>query len=339
MDEQLQEDLVALAKGELEPARQAELEALAERDAAVRAELEQIRGTLRAVQRIGVVEPSAEFRVTLEKRIRDSVAHKERSGRMQRPGSTAMRLPGVVSPGARESASRIDAQGVGESARAARPGSLSVRLAERRETGSPFAWLRYVALAAAMVLVTLTLSHFLAFPAVAPEHPSATEVALKRWVERKDAPRWDRVLRGDSLELVEVPDGTELVLMPHLKADAREECLVAYTPDQIEALRANPALNAQQLEAALARSFKATVEHGTVSLPPLLRARHLGDSGAPVVVLRCPGRFELWSEPVLRRYLRDEPRMEAVPAPGADLPETPPGVPSTGKAPAADDRA
>ncbi|MCZ7649491.1 MAG: hypothetical protein M5U26_30240 [Planctomycetota bacterium] len=306
MDERLQEDLVALVKDELPAERKAELEALAERDAAVREELEQIRAALRAVHRIGMVEPSAAFRKKLEQRIRDSVVHKERSGRLKRPGSTALRLTSVESP----SASALRAA---EAARSSRKTSASIRLAERRDRPAGLGWLRYAALAAAMVLLTLTLAHFFYMPSGRPADEAPLTAMMQRWNERREAPRWEDVLKGDAVAAAKIPDGTELVLLGNYKEGGQENCVVAYTESQLEALRAHAGVDPKDLEARLALSFKATVENGAVVVPPQLRARFFKDASARVVILACPDRFELWSEPDFQRYLDAEPKLEAVP--------------------------
>lgn len=192
-------------------------------------------------------------------------------------------------------------------AMARKAGGASVRMSRPRES-----WrFRYFALAAAMLLLTVGISQFIVVSkATNDEKKLRIEMAQQRWSQRSEAPRWEALLNGADVQLPPDVKADTLVAVAHRDSNFQENCVALFTDQQIEALKADPRIDREQLGRMLARSVRVTVENGQIRLPGPMLLRSLPGAESGVALLKLNGRFELWSEKTLRVYLQQKPDIE-----------------------------
>lgn len=299
----LREDLVALIQGELEAARADAVRAHAENCAACGAEVEAFRGALEAARAIPEVPVSEGFNAKLREKIDAAqAASANETQRTKRPSSRR-----VVS------------------------GSFGTR--RREEKRGP--WMRYVAAAAAVVLVAVGVARFVILPKgkdlTAEELMALRMKALKD--ERRNTPeRWETVLGENAFDVAQATQAEKLYLVPSVNSRAYETCIVAYTADEIDAMKQNTGVDQKQLEAMMQRAITATVVGGEIRLPKDFATPYLGRKGSKLVLLKLKGRMEVWSAQALESYIESEPNMEIVPNPNDATPDAQGVPPQTGAA-------
>lgn len=305
----LREDLVALLQGELEPSREAEVRAHAEACAACRVELEALRGTLSAARAIPEVQVSKNFNAKLREKLAAAKA----------------------TPAASAAPS-------GETQRTKRPSSrrvVSGNFSARRREEKRGPWMRYVAAAAALVLVAVGVARFVILPKgkdlTSEELMALRMKALKD--ERRNAPeRWEAVLGENAFDVAQATQAEKLFLVPSVNSRAYETCIVAYTSDEIDAMKHNKGVDQKQFEAMMQRAITATVVGGEIQLPKDFATPYLGRKGSKLVLLKLKGRMEVWSAQAFESYIENEPNMEIVPNPSDATPDAQGVPPQTGAA-------
>lgn len=303
----LREDLVALIQGELESARADAVRAHAESCAACRAELEALRGALEAPRAIPEVQVSENFNAKLREKISAAKVAKA-------------------------------APAASETQRAKRPSSrrvVSGNFSARRRDEKRGPGMRYVAAAAAVVLVAVGVARFVILPKgkdLTPEELMALRMkALKD--ERRDAPeRWETVLGENAFDVAAATQAEKLYLVPSVNNRAYETCIVAYTADEIDAMKQSKGVDQKQLEAMMQRAITATVVSGEIRLPKDFATPYLGRKGSKLVLLKLKGRMEVWSAQAFDSYIENEPNMEIVPSPNDATPDAQGVPPQTGGA-------
>lgn len=299
----LREDLVALIQGELEAACADAVRAHAESCAACRAELEALRGALEAARALPQVQVSENFNAKLREKI-----------------AAAKAAP------------------AGETQRAKRPSSRRVasgNFSTRRRDEQRGPWMRYVAAAAAVVLVAVGVARFVILPKgkdlTSEELMALRMKALKD--ERRNAPeRWETVLGENAFDVAQATQAEKLYLVPSVNSRAYETCIVAYTADEIDAMKQNTGVDQKQLEAMMQRAITATVVGGEIQLPRDFATPYLGRKGSKLVLLKLKGRMEVWSAQAFESYIESEPNMEIVPNPNDATPDAQGVPPQTGAA-------
>jgi len=339
-DEKIHEDLVALIQHELPAEREAEVQQHLLGCPACREEFDGFRNVFKATKRINMIEPSAAFRKNLEKRIGEAIEHSKRSKLAKRPGSTGVRLP-AQAPAPEVPAAASKARLPSVEPMAAR---VSARLGEGRRAERRTPRLRYVAFAAAFILLSLTIAHLTVYPMLGggngADPAKALQIAAeKRWNQRREAQNWEKILSENRVALPdELAAGENLYLVPHRVASFKEECVYAYTQADVERLttEARTTRDRDLVDRMLARAIKVPVDAGKLALPPALVGSHLGGTGNRLMVLKLDGRLEIWSASAFERYrnaapvLETVPNPESAPAPDSGLPnETSTRTPAT----------
>ena len=320
-EDKIQEGLVAFLQHELSTDEEAALQRHLETCSACREELESCRSVCKATKKITLIEPSAAFRKNLQHRISEAVEHTKRSKAQKRPGSTAVRLPSqaaITGEAAPPSGKVPLTVPLAKSARA------TARAAQRKPSKtSRFVWVRYGALAAAVVLFGLTLSSYLLFPS-AQVASKGDPAGRDRFNERRDAQTWDKILGEDS---VSVPEQLGMVQMYIVDLDQarpgtpeqREQCVIAMTEQDLERER-RLALTPEKEEhfrRLIENSMKVQVSEGRLVLPTSAIKRMLGGAGNRVTIVRLNDRVEIWPTSVFENYIKAGPQAApaAVPAP------------------------
>ncbi|MCW8130687.1 MAG: zf-HC2 domain-containing protein [Planctomycetota bacterium] len=316
-EEKIQEDLVALIQHELSSDREAAVHKHLEGCASCRDEYEQFRSVFKAAKRINLVEPSAVFRKNLERRISEAIEHSKRSQLQKRPGSTGVRLPNVAPTVENTSSTKRIAPVAPPESAATR---VTARLNSTRRPEPRGPWLRYVAFAAACVVLALTASHFVFFPKGGDNSDPAEQMRIaaeKRWNERRAGQNWEKILAENAVPMPDDMALTEAVyVLPHSVPSFHEKCVVAYTQADRERLEANAKKPAQreEIRKLFDGAVKVNVEGGKLAVTPDMVTRYLGGSNNRVVILKLNGRMEIWSASAFERYRNATPVLETVPA-------------------------
>lgn len=315
-EEKIQEDLVALIQRELSSEREAAVHKHLEGCSACRDEYEQFRSVFKAAKRINLVEPSAVFRKNLERRISEAIEHSKRSQLQKRPGSTGVRLPNVAPTVENASSTKRIVPAAPESA--ATRVTARLNSARRPETRGP--WLRYVAFAAACVVLILTASHFIFFPKGKDSTDPAEQMRIaaeKRWNERRAGQTWEKILAENAVPMPDDMALTEAVyVLPHSIPNFYEKCLVAYTQADRDRMEANAKKPAQreEIHKLFDGAQKVSFDSGKLGVTPDMINRYLGGANNRVVILKLDGRLEIWSASAFERYRNAAPVLETVPA-------------------------
>ncbi len=186
--------------------------------------------------------------------------------------------------------------------------------------------LRYFAVAAAMLLLVVGITQFIAISRPSYDgRQMMLDLAQHRWSQRVDAPRWQTLLEGTDIQLPAEVSVESLLAVAHFDLAFQENCVALFTDQQVEQLKADPKINREQLDSMLARSVRVTVENGSLRIPGPMALRNLPGGDKGLALLRLNDRLEIWSDGVLRVYLKEKPRIEMVPV---ETPERDPGLPT-----------
>jgi len=323
-----QEDLVAFLQHELNTDEESVFTCHIETCSQCREELESCRTVFKTFKKIPLIEPSAAFRKNLEHRISEAVAHTKRSHVQKRPGSTTEWQPGhaaIAREATRSSGKASRVTPLGKRAR-----STARAIQNKPSKTSRFVWVRYGALAAAMVLFGLTLSSYFLFRDTLVAS-NGNQVGRDRFTERRNALTWDKILDEDS---VSVPDQLNMAQMYIVDleesrpgtSEQREPCVTALTEQDLERER-RLALTPEKEEhfrRLIENSMKIQVNsEGRLVLPTHLIKRMLGGVGNRVTIVRLDDRIEIWPTSVFEDYIKAGPQAAPTPVP-APKQKTPP---------------
>jgi hypothetical protein len=273
--------LVAFIQGELSPDRLNDVRAHLETCAECREAHDEFVSVFKVVRDVPRVEPSSAF----DDRLKERLAFDAGTPPSSRPSSRA-----------------------------------TVRLVEPQVQPARRARWRYTAMAAAIVFLSLTLTQFFFFGGRASDPLGEIKLAEKRWLERRDAPTWERILTENRISLpAEVTSSDTLVMVSHYNSKTHEDCIVAYTDDDFDALRESPDVSSEELEHVLSRSEKVVLQQGSYAIPRRFLPR-LGGDGGQVTVVKLANRFEIWSVAAYQRYTQAGPQIETVPTDDAEPP-------------------
>lgn len=297
-------DLVAYLQDELGEPRRVEVQNHLAGCRACAAELDGFRTARDAAKRLRVGAPSADF----QKQVRERIARKVAELRAQ--GSVRFRT----------SRERVEA--------AQEWPGLAEWLRQRRRLG-------LMLLVSAAVLVPCA-----GLVWIYVIHPYQDEVARhknealaeRNWLvanysrkARHSAERLDLEARADGTVagIALLADGP-VKLVAGAGSDADDRCVLVYTAGQWQALSARrPELINPETQAAwqamIAGAREATVDRGTLRLPPELFVRLLGEPGQ-VTVLRLGDHSEIWDRSDLDAYLRGPSASPRGPAKGRIVP-------------------
>lgn len=278
----VQEDLVAFIQGELSSEKADEVRAHLDTCETCREAHDEFESVFKVVGGISRIQPSEKFNETLK----DRLALDSEASALTRPSSR-----------------------------------VTVRLIEPQVQPRRRARWRYTAMAAAIVFLSLTLTQFFFFGGGSTDPLGEIKLAEKRWQERRQAPTWDRILKENRISLpTEVVSSESLVMVSHYNSKTHEDCVVAYTDDEIAAMRGDPDVDAKDLAQVLARSEKVALQQGTYAIPHRFLSR-LGGMGGQVTVVKLASHLEIWSVAAFQRYTQARPQIETVPADDGEKPQ------------------
>lgn len=285
-------DLIDLAWGKLDPARETEVFRHTMGCAECTAELEALKATRESVGDAADAAPSRGFRERLMERVREGARRATPASGIHAAGSATRRYAKIV-----------------ERERSAR------------------SWIRprwkllVLATAAAASLSAVLLSRLWVFDRSAPvsrrELVEASErrrrAVFGRYAERKDCARRVKTeIRDGRLDLGpatgggeilgEIAGEEEIILAGVADPDQHESCLMAFRAADWEtfSLRHRGSRDAR-FEAIAGSRRVVPVRDGRIEIPEDLLARHVG--GMSVVILKLRDHAEIWSPKTLETYI------------------------------------
>jgi anti-sigma factor RsiW len=322
-------DMIAYVKGELEPSDAARLEAALVADAGLAKEFQAYCGVLEKAGEWGPIEPTGAYRRSMEVPLReplldDQVAHLKGELDAEADAELRDRLRGQSALEA-ECAQFAAVLRAHAAIPALEPSpDLTARLHARLEKVKarkqrqavpikrhPGTWTMFTAsyaVAAAAVLLFIGLTAYVPLSQVAPRADVAEAPAPSLEDQRRGAPRWEKPL-DNRLDLTGIvaPQVDALRLITHADEAVLEECIVAYTPEDWDALMKNT--SPEQAREMVARSVEVNLDQSQALAMPTTMIARMGGVGSQMAVLKLQGRIEIWRVAKLKRYLGEEPEI------------------------------
>ncbi|HYG77771.1 MAG TPA: zf-HC2 domain-containing protein [Planctomycetota bacterium] len=289
--------------------------------AACRTALQEQTAIMRALRQTVPVEPSAEARRALQRRV-DKDIHYLRAGRSETPRLAAPPPPpllGYTPPKALPPASDLPRGLLMQPSGPVIPPVLAAPVSGRMQASprqepdllqvsSVLIWATFVLLLAVGVgVVALSLKP----PRAEPDTGRLQRLASRSRMDERHAAqargRLAESLINTQIQLgnTRVQSGT-LVVLPHHDPSTGETFVVAYRPEDIERLKGDPKIDQAVFSAMLESAAKVEVSDGKCMLPRELLEKYIG-AEYKLSVLDLDQRIEIWSSSQLEKYRTNAP--------------------------------